>query len=141
MSLIYGLTRPHGPMNPVAAQALGRVTVAVIDNLDECVTDRCGSFVARRLLAVGAGRAVAPAQGRKPKPSELFDDDDQAPEQPQVQHSLLADTTLAHAVSSCRRRRGGVLMLQDTASLRVPQLLGPKLSHVPQAKVHLLQHE
>lgn len=61
------------------------------------MTDRCGSFVARRLLAVGAGRAVAPAQGRKPKPSELFDEDDQAPEQPQVrQHSSCLCTQLMH---------------------------------------------
>jgi hypothetical protein len=94
---------PEAELGPVAAQALGRVTAAVIDNLGDCVTDRCGSFVARRLLAVGAGRAVAPAQGRKPKPSELFDEDDQAPEQPQVQRSCLSTTTRAHALSpSCR---------------------------------------
>lgn len=89
----------HQPIH--TAQALGRVTSAVIDNLGDCVTDRCGSFVARRLLAVGAGRAVAPAQGRKPKPSELFDEDEDAPEQPQVQHHALRNVTYAHAFSSC----------------------------------------
>lgn len=75
---------PH----PSSCQALGRVCAAVIDNLGDCVTDRCGSHVARRLLAVAAGRDVSPTQARKPKPSELFDDEDAPAEQPQVRNGL-----------------------------------------------------
>ncbi len=62
---------------------LGRVCAAVVDNLGDCITDRCGSHVARRLLSVAAGRPVGPAAARKPK-SELFEDEDAPTEQPQV---------------------------------------------------------
>ena len=65
-------------------QMLQRVTAAVVDNLGDCITDRCGSHVARRLLSVAAGRAVGPAAVRKPK-STLFEDEPAEQPAPQVQ--------------------------------------------------------
>ena len=64
-------------------QMLQRVTTAVVDNLGDCITDRCGSHVARRLLSVAAGRAVGPAAVRKPK-STLFEDEQAEQPAPQV---------------------------------------------------------